>query len=136
MTGNCFGIANGRAVRQGNLYVDTLGGTQGNLQFNAKIPNRTLDLCMTKQKLDRAEVAGLFQALRFGVVAGSFTLGMICPPTPSQPVHQHRAGSRIVSSVARTAFRSLLAESVLQRHSTAQSPYRPMLQCVRMAACL
>lgn len=86
MTGNCFGIANGRAVRQGNLYVDTLGGTQGNLQFNAKIPNSTVDLCVTKQKLDRAEVAGLFEALRFGVVAGSSTLGMICPPThPPSP---------------------------------------------------
>lgn len=57
MTGNCFGMA-----------------------------NSTVDLCVTKQKLDRAEVAVLFQALRFGVVARSSTLGMICPPThPPSP---------------------------------------------------
>ena len=85
--------------------------------------NSTVDLCVTKQKLDRAEVAVLFQALRFGVVARSSTSWHDLPSDPpSWPIHQHRAGSGIVSSVARTAFRSPLVGSVLQRHSAAQSP--------------
>lgn len=63
-----FEMANGRTVRQGGSDIDELRNTQGIFDFNAKVPNSTVDLGVAKQQLDRSEVAGL-----------SINLGCLCP---------------------------------------------------------
>ena len=48
---------------------------------------RMAQTCFGKSGLFRPMIRPLFQALRFGVVVGSWTLGMICPPfRPPRPV--------------------------------------------------
>ena len=51
-------MANGGTVRQRSSDIDALSDAQSIFEFNAKVAHRTVDLCVTKQKLDRAEVAG------------------------------------------------------------------------------
>lgn len=51
-------MANGKTVRQVALDVDALRDAQGILKFNAKVPNSTVNLGVTKQQLDYAKVAG------------------------------------------------------------------------------
>jgi len=47
-TGTCFKMANGGAVRQGCSDIDALCDAQGNFEFNAKIPNGTINLSVAK----------------------------------------------------------------------------------------
>lgn len=63
-TGSRFELANGRTVRQGGSDIDALRDAQGIFEFNAKIPNSTVNLGVTKQQLDCSEGAGLTIDLR------------------------------------------------------------------------
>ena len=45
------------AVRQGGSNVDTLCNAESILKFNAKDPNRAINLRVTERQSDRAEVA-------------------------------------------------------------------------------
>ena len=51
-------MANGRTVRQGSSDIDSLSDAQGIFEFDAEVANCAVCLCVTKQQLDRAEVAG------------------------------------------------------------------------------
>ena len=59
-----FGMANGRTVRQGSSDIDTLSDAQSIFKFNAEIAHCTVDLGVTEQQLNRAEVPGLSINLR------------------------------------------------------------------------
>lgn len=64
VTGRRFEMANGRTVRQVNSDIDTLSDAQSIFEFNAAVAHCTVDLRVTVQQLDRAEVAGFSIDLR------------------------------------------------------------------------
>ncbi len=112
-----FEMANGKTVRQVALDVDALRDAQGILKFNAKVPNSTVNLGVTKQQLDCAKVAGF--PIDFNCLCLAERMSRRVPTVPRSKQPRNAAANSGDTVAARHDFRRVSAAA--RRLSSAQT---------------